>query len=517
MEDIPSSPARSVKVTYLGRTKRKRSVSAYDDHLSDSDSGSNGVEAIDSITSTKSLSSSKRAISAAQRPTHNKGPKRIDFRLPGPSPKRVRRDSEELRDAGNTAPSGKASKSLHCRSSSSISSLSHVVRQHAASNSASKKPISLISVSSQPLQGATMPEIDDNASVAESSKGGLKIRRTEAERIQYFRAHPHCGTMEPHRVLCTRCHRFVNLGRKQTYAVRPWETHRSRCDQKPPRSETHEGSARNEEEEASDNGDDAASTVAPSVAQSDISVRRTEPERKDFLDSDTRAEAVKHDEVLCRKCQKWIRLSTRQKFALTNWNKHQRSCSDAVPSSRVATAERKLRIVNDSQAKSFDARNVECALCGVCVVLEGEGDYNLTTWDEHKSCCSKSDNLSTTRASTNITTKLFSESIHSIDPSPEPVKFPDTPVRPPPSSASTDGTLIASDTSPSTSMRRGTKRVRDNADDKLVDDPDTRPTNRPRNQTYQPPQREAPSPMGWFLLPFKAFVRGFQESLRTDS
>lgn len=35
-------------------------------HLSDSDSGSNDVEAIDGITSAKSLSSSKRAISAAQ-------------------------------------------------------------------------------------------------------------------------------------------------------------------------------------------------------------------------------------------------------------------------------------------------------------------------------------------------------------------------------------------------------------------------------------------------------------------
>lgn len=54
------------------------------------------------------------------------------------------------------------------------------------------------------------------------------------------------------------------------------------------------------------------------------------------------------------------------------------------PSGRVAAAERKLRIVNDSQAKSFDPKNVECALCEVNVNLQGEGDYNLTSWEAHK-------------------------------------------------------------------------------------------------------------------------------------
>ena len=57
------------------------------------------------------------------------------------------------------------------------------------------------------------------------------------------------------------------------------------------------------------------------------------------------------------------------------------------PSSRVATAERKLRLVNDAQAKTFDTRCVECSQCDRKIVLEGDGDYNITKWDEHKAEC----------------------------------------------------------------------------------------------------------------------------------
>lgn len=58
------------------------------------------------------------------------------------------------------------------------------------------------------------------------------------------------------------------------------------------------------------------------------------------------------------------------------------------PSSRVATAERKLKLVNDSQAKSYGVHNVVCDLCDTDVPLEGDGDYNLTSWESHKLQCS---------------------------------------------------------------------------------------------------------------------------------
>jgi hypothetical protein len=60
------------------------------------------------------------------------------------------------------------------------------------------------------------------------------------------------------------------------------------------------------------------------------------------------------------------------------------------PSSRVATAERKLNLVNDAAAKSFTTTSVQCKHCDATVALEGEGDYNTVKWEEHKASCPRS-------------------------------------------------------------------------------------------------------------------------------
>jgi hypothetical protein len=78
------------------------------------------------------------------------------------------------------------------------------------------------------------PDTDDAVSLAESSPASMKVRRTEAERIELFKDYPECGEMEPHRVFCMRCDKWVNLGKQQTYTVKPWEKHRIRCDQMHP-------------------------------------------------------------------------------------------------------------------------------------------------------------------------------------------------------------------------------------------------------------------------------------------
>ncbi len=72
--------------------------------------------------------------------------------------------------------------------------------------------------------------MDDEKSIAGSVQGSGRIRRTEPERFLYFKNQPECGELEPHRVLCTRCDSFVNLGQRHKYNVRPWELHRAKCD-----------------------------------------------------------------------------------------------------------------------------------------------------------------------------------------------------------------------------------------------------------------------------------------------
>lgn len=75
------------------------------------------------------------------------------------------------------------------------------------------------------------PDMDDVSSIAQSSPGMVTIRRTESERIKILRESDYCGDLEPHKAFCKHCSKWVNLGKQQTYALKPWEAHRRRCDQ----------------------------------------------------------------------------------------------------------------------------------------------------------------------------------------------------------------------------------------------------------------------------------------------
>jgi len=266
--------------------------------------------------------------------------------------------------------------------------------------------------------------------------------------------------VEPHRVHCSRCDKWLSLGTKQTYALGPWDKHRESCDRKPSQALAPE--------------DDDDASVAFSIAQSEQEMPRTEAERQAFLEADPRAEQVLPNEALCKKCQKWIKLAFKQRYALGNWLLHQHRCSGSIPSSRVATAERKLKIVNDAQAKSFTARSVECASCGTITGLEG--DYVLTKWEEHKSRCSG--NPSAT-----------------------------DPNRPPLSSTS-DDTLVAPSANPA--LARGTKRSRD-ADDDDVPEP---VATRAKTGDHVQSNNEPLTALEWILLPFQTFVSGFRQGLK---
>jgi len=335
------------------------------------------------------------------------------------------------------------------------------------------------------------PEDDDNVSVADSSVS-LKIRRNEAERIEYFQNQSECGKTDPHHVECLRCGKSVNLGRKQTYAVRPWEIHRARCDQKP--AQTIEASPATEKVVTKGTAPDTPSVAAFLISEGHTTRRQTEEERKAYLESDKQAETVEEGRVRCRKCQTWVILSDKKIYSTGKWVKHKSRCSDIVPSNRVAAAKRKLLVVNDPQVKSFDTRRIECTFCSANVALQGEGDYNLTNWDEHKAQCTQS------------LPRARSGSVNSIT-------FPRQFSRPPLSPASTENTLITPESGPSGSSQ-SLKRNREEPEATVEDT--ERPTVRPRNESYVPPE-EATGPFGLLLLPFKSFARGFRESLKNAS
>ncbi|KAG2136316.1 hypothetical protein BD769DRAFT_1440166 [Suillus cothurnatus] len=473
-DTLNSSPERrkvgSSKIKYVGKAKVSADTSGEESDTHQSIGTSDPQQT--------SLSEPKAA------------PKIVEVFLPGPLPPQSPRNSQESQVL-SAKPVSKT-RGSHSRASSVVS-LNRSIRHESpsilsvrAKSSDKSSPASKVKCPGTPGDDA-----DETSSIAESSAGG-RIRRSESERIQYFKDQSHCDDMEPRRVHCARCDKWINLGKRQTYAVRPWEVHRRSVTCSPL-------SHRSETEVAKPEGAVSVSESSEEITKqpSPQSARQSDAERKALLEEDLRAQEVKPHEVLCRSCQKWIKLSIDHAYILGNWHAHQQRCSGVVPSSRVATAERKYSLLNDPQAKSSSARHVECAFCRTNVELDGVAQYDLTKWHEHKAKCSS----------------------HTVQPTPKAPSLRLSRVFPPPSSQTVTQTPIreahkplTSSGSVSTDATPIKKRARNEEDAEEV-----RPVNRPRTVAYQAPENEAPGPWGWFMQPFKAFVRGFREGLGTPS
>jgi len=152
----------------------------------------------------------------------------------------------------------------------------------------------------------------------------------------------------------------------------------------------------------------------------------------------------------------------------------------------MAIKNRKTQLENDLQVKSFTTEAVVCNVCSLPVVLQGDGDYSLVKWHEHKLTC--------------------------IPPTPPPVpstSVPGTVPKPPASNPDTEATLVGTSSSPS----RGKKRQREGGED--IEDPtgartedfDARPTVKRRTESYEPPPGFLPGLWRWATTEVKAFVR----------
>ncbi|ESK94880.1 hypothetical protein Moror_14047 [Moniliophthora roreri MCA 2997] len=516
MDSPSASPERLVKITYKSRPKRKRDT--------EDDADAQSVAASDASQAEGTTSSPRRSPKMKKlsdmRPPDSTGSKKPEFKVPEANYKRARRESEVPDDASTSV------KKTHIRSSSSITSLKQL-QQSSSASPVSQKPVSIRghkpnSSISMKNPAPSESELDDGASVADSILSTTRVRRTEAERIEYFNNQPEASDVEPHSVTCLRCKKKVGLGKRQTYAVKPWELHRVRCDAKVPPDMllTANSSDDSAAQPAQKEKDQQSEAGAPSVSSRST---RTEAERKALLEADTRALAVEPDQVLCKRCKKWIRIAQKNsKYVLGNWEAHQQRCSGALPSSKVATAERKLRIVNDPRAKTFGPRHVECATCRNSIILEGEADYTLTCWENHKAECpeyvydlcsslilaDQQCRLPQQKSSAQTPIKSPSEDLASS--SSNTIHFPPQ-ARPPPSVESSS-TVVSPEAGEGTLQKKGTKRRLDETDLEPEDD-DAPPANRPRAETYVPTEKEAPSVMGWFLMPIKSFIRGFKESI----
>ncbi|KAI6130144.1 hypothetical protein EV401DRAFT_2255275 [Pisolithus croceorrhizus] len=512
---------KAVKVNVKRSVKGKRKKNAVKD-----DTEAVSGEDLETRSETSHAPASPEVVSKI--PEGSPGARAVDVSLSSPSSTPEGQNSEEGR-----SPSKPLSTSTHNRTP-----LSSSVR-HRRGSSVTKLP------SSRGQPSSPADDADETESIAESSCG-TRVYRSEPERIEYFKKQPECGQLEPHRAFCTRCDSWINLRKNQTYTVQPWEKHRAKCDLKPSvAKETKVASA--EASPSAGETKDAiqvkeegptpimlplsatrpSGDVEPSLTCEGIPTNKSESTRLAVLQADPRAQEIKPYEVLCRRCQKWIKLSD-QSYTLSNWQGHQLRCSGSTPNSRVATTERKIALLNDPQVKTITTRSVCCACCKGTVMSEGDLDYDHTKWNEHKRTCiplvflslpigrKLNGSCSMTPAAPTMASKSLSSRLsHVFPPTPGNLTTP-TPISRTSSrsltslrSALPDDALAVN----SPTGQTGEKRAREETE--VAED--SRPSNRPRSEDYKPPEREPPGPWGWFMQPVKAFIRGFREGLGTPT
>ncbi|KAH6915950.1 hypothetical protein BKA70DRAFT_1418868 [Coprinopsis sp. MPI-PUGE-AT-0042] len=336
--------SRSVRVTYLDRTKGKRNQKVKVDAEGNSDS-TNEDDSQASATS----ASMKNIPSRPKTPKSTKG---------AATPAKSRKKVEDAKVAAassqcqvdETDPQADHSKPTQTpgRRAPSVAS-----RRSKRLSNVGNKPAS----GQQSVRGRRSEDEDEDEdeegsaadSIAESMVlSSAKIRRDVKDRQQYFSNQSDCATFGPHRALCSRCKTFVNLSKQQTFAVAPWEKHRAKCDQ----------------ELASDaqlppNAEEGVNLPASQVFV-DRAVRRSAGERRTFLEADNLAEIVEEHRVKCRNCQKWIALRKKQTYDVHNWKLHRDKCGkDFTPSEPTGVVQRRDDTVSVPQELHKEIRGAD--------------------------------------------------------------------------------------------------------------------------------------------------------------
>lgn len=82
--------------------------------------------------------------------------------------------------------------------------------------------------------------------------------------------------------------------------------------------------------EQGDEDDEAGDDDPTPVTPSGRAVRRNEAERYAYLQADPQAVEIQPFEVLCKTCQKWIKLNNKLRYSLNNWQSHQKRCGGTL-------------------------------------------------------------------------------------------------------------------------------------------------------------------------------------------
>ncbi|KAF8468088.1 hypothetical protein DFH94DRAFT_285834 [Russula ochroleuca] len=85
-----------------------------------------------------------------------------------------------------------------------------------------------LSSSPQPPSAVSLPDLPLSTS-APSTSGSESRRRNAEQRAAQLRADPLLAQVEPHRVFCALCRKWVQLRQDSTFCAYPWQQHRNKC------------------------------------------------------------------------------------------------------------------------------------------------------------------------------------------------------------------------------------------------------------------------------------------------
>jgi len=86
------------------------------------------------------------------------------------------------------------------------------------------------SASSQSREPTPIPSpASVSAPILHTQRKKRRPKRSEEERINFFRTDPYVAQFEAYRVLCAGCDKWIRLRSNSSYCSIPWEAHRKSC------------------------------------------------------------------------------------------------------------------------------------------------------------------------------------------------------------------------------------------------------------------------------------------------
>ncbi|KAG5351096.1 hypothetical protein C0989_008004 [Termitomyces sp. Mn162] len=267
-----------------------------------------------------------------------------------------------------------------------------------------------------PLKRKTPPTDDDDDDAEADPEGDMDPDAdadadAEAEAETEQRSFTPGGEYESGRVSCDTCGLSVSFRDEETggFSLKQWQEHKESwwvalCVFVFSLLTMYSGAA-------------SGTAVPPSPMLSTLSpsahppakrrrAKRTEEERKAYLGSDPYVERFEAYRVLCKSCDKWIRLRPNSTYCSIPWDAHRKSClakkMHVPPITTViylltlrsnsknvyALEERNALFSKDPDVRKFDAERVLCNLCDNWLPLNPDNHLvAVQAWLQHRAAC----------------------------------------------------------------------------------------------------------------------------------